>query len=126
MKTKLYLVTMVSIVSFLLSSCAAGTKGTASISGTGSGNPQSTNKAEVIISGFTFQPATLTVKVGTEVTWTNKDSASHSVVSTSGNELNSPLIAQNANWSHVFMTAGTYPYKCGVHPTMMGTIIVTP
>jgi amicyanin len=82
--------------------------------------------AQVTISGFAFAPATLTIKVGTEVTWTNMDSVAHNVVSSSGNELDSPLIPQNGTYLHVFNTPGTYDYRCGVHPTMLGTIIVTP
>ena len=35
----------------------------------------------VAITGFAFSPAALTVKAGTTVTWTNKDSDAHTVTS---------------------------------------------
>lgn len=125
MKTKLFFISLFSILSIVLSSCAA--QPAATVGATSSpADTGGSNKAEVIISGFAFQPATLTVKAGTEVTWTNQDSAGHNVTNSSGSELDSSLIAQNASWSHVFTTPGTYEYHCGVHPSMVGTIIVTP
>lgn len=115
MKTKTSAIILIALVAIALSACAA------------SGSTTSANDPnQVLISGFAFQPATLTVKVGTTVTWVNKDTAGHDVVSVSGSELKSPLIAQNASFTHTFNTAGTFAYKCGVHPTMLGTIIVTP
>ena len=36
---------------------------------------------EVHIDNFTFQPAQLTVKVGTTVTWKNRDDIPHTIVS---------------------------------------------
>ncbi len=39
---------------------------------------------EVKIDNFSFGPATLTVPVGTSVTWTNRDDIPHTVVSTEG------------------------------------------
>jgi plastocyanin len=41
----------------------------------------SATQASVSISGFVFQDASLTVNVGSTVTWTNNDSAPHSVIS---------------------------------------------
>jgi plastocyanin len=41
-------------------------------------------KAEVKIDNFSFGPETLTVAVGTTVTWTNRDDIPHTVVSTDG------------------------------------------
>jgi plastocyanin len=125
MKSKILPVSIFSIFAIILSSCVTG----APAGGSNSTLPPSsggTNGAQVSISGFAYSPATLTIKVGTEVTWTNLDSVEHSVVSSSGNELKSPLIPQNGTFSHVFNTAGTYDYHCSVHLTMTGTIIVTP
>lgn len=86
----------------------------------------SSNIAEIKIAGFTFTPATLTIKVGTEVRWTNYDTSSHKVTSDSGNELDSPSIGQGESWSHVFAHAGTFLYHCGIHPSMTASITVTP
>jgi plastocyanin len=40
-----------------------------------------TPTAEVRIDNFSLSPATITVKAGTQVTWTNKDDIPHTVVS---------------------------------------------
>jgi plastocyanin len=42
-------------------------------------------------------------------------------------ELNSGNISgANGVYSHTFMTAGTFPYHCSIHPTMMkGTVTVS-
>ena len=81
-------------------------------------------KAKVKISNFKFGPRTLTVKVGTKVTWTNQDSIAHSVNFASG-KVNSKTLDQNATYSHTFTVPGTYQYICAIHPFMHGTVIVT-
>ncbi len=80
---------------------------------------------EIRISGFAFDPNTITIKTGTEVKWTNLDSAQHTIVSDSGNEIGSPSLGNGESYSHVFTVEGTYAYHCGIHASMTGTIIVT-
>jgi plastocyanin len=82
-----------------------------------------------------FSPNPINVKVGGTVTWTNKDSQAHTVVSGTGStDPNkgkvfdsglTTLIQPGKTFSHTFTTAGTIPYFCEIHPTMVGTIIVT-
>lgn len=79
----------------------------------------------VDISNFVFSPSTLNIKVGDSVTWTNKDSAMHSIKSDSGSELSSSSFGNGERYTHVFAAAGTYAYHCGVHPGMKGKIIVS-
>lgn len=74
----------------------------------------------VIIAGFKFSPASLTVRVGTTVTWTNNDSVAHNV---RGGPLHSPTLNHGASYSHTFTRAGTYHYVCTIHPGMHGTVI---
>ncbi len=76
---------------------------------------------QVTISGYAFDPATLTVAVGTTVTWTNVDTVAHTVVF---DGFQSGSLAKGATYSHKFDTAGTYAYVCSVHPSMKGTLIV--
>nr|WP_320160555.1 cupredoxin family copper-binding protein [uncultured Methanoregula sp.] len=80
----------------------------------------------IAIKNFAFSPATLTVKAGTTVTWTNADGTSHTVVSDAGapSAFTSPSIANGASFPFTFTQAGTYPYHCSIHPSMTGTIIV--
>jgi plastocyanin len=41
-----------------------------------------------------------------------------------GLELNSPDIAQHGTFAHLFATAGTFPYHCARHPSMLDTVTV--
>ena len=81
--------------------------------------------ASVSIANFAYAPATITVKVGTTVTWTNEDSAPHTVTPDSGSGFGSGMMQKGDTYSHAFTTAGTFTYHCTVHPYMHGTVIVT-
>lgn len=85
----------------------------------------SSKNVAVGIQNFAYSPATLTVKTGTKVTWTNYDSAPHTVTSVSGTVLDSPNITTGKSFSYTFTKAGTYNYYCTIHPNMKATIIVT-
>ena len=80
---------------------------------------------EVKISGFAFEENTVTIKVGDTVTWTNHESATHTVAADDGSFISSNL-KNDASFSHTFDSAGTYPYHCGFHSSMTGTVIVVP
>jgi plastocyanin len=79
--------------------------------------------AEVKIDNFVFGPQTVTVPVGTTVTWTNHDDIPHTVVSTEG-VFKSKVRDTDEKFSYTFTKAGTYPYYCSVHPKMTGTVVV--
>ena len=81
-------------------------------------------KFEVEMKDFTFVPAELTVKVGSTVTWTNKDSAGHDVKAADGS-WGSESLSKGQSFSKVFDMEGTYEYVCTFHPGMQGKIIVT-
>jgi plastocyanin len=68
----------------------------------------------------------LAVKAGTTVTWTNSDSAAHTVKSTDGAFASSGTLNKGATYSITFANAGTFPYVCGIHSSMTGTVTVTP
>jgi amicyanin len=74
-----------------------------------------------------FQPGTVTVKVGTTVTWTNNDSPPHNVTYVSGPKFASSPQVMNpgSKYSVKFTQAGTVHYFCSIHPFMKGTIVVT-
>jgi len=78
---------------------------------------------EVKIDNFSFGPATLTVAVGTSVTWTNRDDIPHTVVSTDG-VFKSKVLDTDEKFSFTFSKAGTYPYFCSIHPKMTGKVVV--
>jgi amicyanin len=81
-------------------------------------------EAKVSISNFAFDPAVLTVKVGSTVTWTNNDIVAHTVTFT--DVANSPVLNRGDHFSRTFTKAGTYSYICSIHPFMHGMVVVTP
>ena len=81
------------------------------------------SSAEVKIDNFSFGPQTLTVSVGTTVTWTNRDDIPHTVVSTDG-VFKSKVLDTDDKFSFTFSKAGTYPYFCSIHPKMTGKVVV--
>ena len=80
---------------------------------------------EVQIKNFGFSPATITVKVGSTVVWTNKDSVQHDVTFDAGG-IASSVLNSDDTFSHTFLIVGTYHYICTIHPFMHGIVTVTP
>jgi plastocyanin len=95
-----------------------------------------------VIENFAYNPADITVPVGTTVTWVNQDAVGHTVTEgdpnspktanlrvfdSSGEALTGKvsLIGPGQSWSYTFTTPGTYEYYCIVHPYMIGQITVT-
>jgi plastocyanin len=91
---------------------------------TGSAQKPAVESTGVKISNFKFVPATITIKAGTNVVWTNKDAIGHSV-NFDTVKVNSKTLNQDARFSHTFTTPGTYAYICAIHPFMHATVIVT-
>ena len=83
-----------------------------------------TAAAAVGIDNFTFNPATVTVKAGTTVTWTNKDDIPHGIAATNNTFKRSQALDTDDSFSFTFTTPGTYQYFCYIHPHMTGTIVV--
>jgi plastocyanin len=79
--------------------------------------------ADVKIDNFVFGPQTITVPVGTTVTWTNKDDIPHTIVSTDG-VFKSKVRDTDEKFSYTFNKAGEYPYYCSIHPKMTGRVVV--
>ena len=76
---------------------------------------------KISIKNFAFNPGTLTVPVGTTVTWTNEDSTNHQIKSAT---FNSAVLSNGATFSFKFDQAGSFDYSCAIHPSMTGKIIV--
>lgn len=77
----------------------------------------------ITIDNFSFSPAVLNVVVGTTVTWTNHDDIPHTVVETS-HKFKSQALDTDDTFSYTFTEPGTYEYFCGLHPKMVGKVIV--
>lgn len=76
-----------------------------------------------------FNPNPLEINIGDTVTWTNNDSALHTV--TSGNAIsgpdgtfNSSFLAPHATYSFTFNSEGEFSYYCQLHPAMVGLVDV--
>jgi len=79
----------------------------------------------VSITSAGFQPNALSVKVGTTVTWTNNDSAAHTVTSDTAGIFDSGAINGGQTFQFTFSTAGTFTYHSTSDPSMTGTVTVT-
>lgn len=81
--------------------------------------------AEVAIRNYEFEPAELRVKIGTTVTWSNRETrASHSIRFPGPDGFESERLFPEESWQYAFDTPGTFTYTCGPHPEMHGTIVV--
>ena len=72
-----------------------------------------------------FTPAMEAVHVGDIVEWSNTGSVEHTVTFDSQPSLSDPSLQPGANWEVKFTTAGTYQFHCSIHPTMVGTVVVS-
>jgi len=128
---KKYLLPLIMGSVFLFGGCSYGSQKAGSVLDNGApvssspvkGQPTQPQAADnaILIKNFAFSPASLTIKVGTTVTWTNQDSANHTIKSSS---FNSGSLAVGDKFQFTFTSPGTYSYSCGIHPSMQGTIIV--
>jgi plastocyanin len=87
--------------------------------------------AEITISKDGFSPATIQIKKGQSVTWTNTDDATHQVAAdphpthSSLSTLVSDPLSKNDTYTYPFEKAGTYTYHDEQNPLKFnGTIIV--
>ncbi len=91
----------------------------------GGGGGGGTGSSSVNIKNFAFDPANLTIKKGTTVTWTNNDNVDHTVTTTSGPEsFDSGNIKPGGTYTHTFNTTGNYSYFCKIHPYMTASVTV--
>ncbi len=78
------------------------------------------NAVDITSSGF--NPAIISVPIGTQVTWTNRDSVPHAVKNTG---FDSGTISPGNTFSRTFSTTGSYDYGDPSNPSWSGTVIVT-
>ena len=89
-------------------------------------------KVEIIIENIKFIPNEIIIRVGTIVTWINKDNSDPLYPEHTDSidilEINSPEIVfgggPNEEWSYTFVEIGEFSYHCTIHPWMTGKIIV--
>ena len=76
------------------------------------------------IDNFSFNPPTITIPAGTQVTWTNQDDIPHTVVSDDKTTFKSRALDTDDKFSFTFTKPGTYEYFCSIHPHMTAKIVV--
>ncbi len=112
------------IVAGMFASPAFAVHATASVSA-----PQGTSVPGCETTNECFIPYEVTVDVGGVVTWSNDDSAAHTVTAGSAADgpsgvFDSSLFMAGTTFSHTFEAEGDFPYFCMVHPWMMGLVTV--
>lgn len=104
-KPRLLLITVVLIGSFLTSVARSSTH-------------------TVSMKSMAFSPASISVKVGDTVTWTNDDDRDYNVSSSDGG-FSSDNIRPGGSYSFKFTKPGKFSYNCTYHPRMKGTVSVS-
>ena len=88
---------------------------------------EETATASVTITNSGFEPATIRIKKGQDVTWTNSGPEAHGIVSekTDGTtpQTEEALDAGDA-YSYVFDDAGTFTYRDQTNSSLTGVVIV--
>jgi plastocyanin len=79
---------------------------------------------KVEIASFCFGPTITRVHPGAEVTFTNLDPVSHSVLGANGSWGGYDALKKNRSVTYRFSEAGVYPYVCTFHIGMVGAVVV--
>jgi plastocyanin len=82
---------------------------------------QTGTQVDVSMADLKFDPASLQVKKGTTVVWTNKDTVPHNIV---GNNFSSGPLNPGQSFSYTFSEDGNYDYYCSLHPEMKASVVV--
>jgi len=81
-------------------------------------------RVTVSIEGDVF-PAVTMVTAGQTVTWINNDDVAHNVIARDRSFVSEKFMNPGAQFEHLFLEPGIYPYSCDLHPHMRGVIVVT-
>jgi plastocyanin len=115
-------VALLLVVALIGASDAVATQASTATRGARLATPRATaNRVKIV--DFAFRPRAITVPRGTRVKWVNRGNASHTSTSNSG-LWDSGLLSPGESFSRVFRRAGTFRYKCKIHPAMVGKVIV--
>jgi plastocyanin len=83
------------------------------------------SQAKVEITSFSFQPASIVVSAGTNVTWINRDPVIHTVAADDGSFRSPDIDGNGGKFEHTFEIPGNYSYYCTIHPFMKGVVVIT-
>ncbi len=109
------------ILTLLLVGCSS-YNGSGGYGGNNGGN-DSVTTSTVDMENTSYQPDSIEVEVGTEVTWVNQDGIDHTVTGENG-QFDSRTIEPGEEFTFTFDEPGTYEYSCTFHPSMEGEVLV--
>lgn len=109
---------------YLTPADASATDAGAAASATASHQMANADATMLTIKDLAYEPATITIPVGSTITWTNDDSVQHTVTAKNRDVLQSGALAPGATYSQTFSTPGTIEYFCEFHANMKGSIVV--
>jgi plastocyanin len=82
--------------------------------------------AGVTIDNYKYVPASIVVKPGTTITWTNKQEDDNHTVTADDGSFDSGIIkAKGGTGQLTFSTEGTFAYHCKIHSFMHGKVVVS-
>lgn len=133
MNTRVFvrLVALAAVATFAVA-CGDNKSPTAAPTPTPSGTTGGTSAPVVITIGGmlgaqSFTPSPATVSVGQSVSWKNGDSVAHTATQDGSGGFDTGSIAPGATSAPITMTvAGTFGYHCSIHPSMTGSLTVSP
>jgi plastocyanin len=77
----------------------------------------------VTIEGMRYSPESVEVRPGDVISWTNQDPFPHTVTF-EGPGSDSKEIPAAGKWMMTAPAKGRYAYRCALHPTMHGVLVV--
>ena len=83
----------------------------------------SATSAKISIGQMRFEPAVITIKKGSTVTWQQKDAMPHTVTA-DNKSFTSQRLGMNDEFTQTFDDTGVYKYYCAIHPSMRGEVRV--
>lgn len=124
---RLFVCTLTMSVAALVASCGGRSYGSSPASPTPvSGTADLTITITGMNGAQSFSPNPASVRVGQTVAWRNADSLTHTATS-AGTGFDTGNVGAGATSTPVMMgTAGSFDYRCRIHPGMTGTVNVTP
>src|SRR5262249_49609321 len=106
----------------IASACGGGSSPTSPSGANNNGTPVTIVNGAQVLTNTAYSPNPLTINAGTAVTWTNKDSTTHTATSDTG--VFSGTVGPNGQFSFTFPNKGTFAYHCTLHPNMVGSVVV--
>ena len=115
-----------------LASCGGG-GGSSSVAGSPSASstpaaaakPSGAGQQGVSIRNFKFLPGTITVKAGSRIAISNRDSTAHTVTSDDGSSFDTGDVNPGSSTTITLNRTGRITYHCSIHPFMHGAIVVS-